>query len=91
MSSIYFERDGCGIPVNVVIAGASSVGKTSLIKRLNETTTRDRTDIPAYILPKISVNFKICRMQDLLQMANMGKNVYKNTDVLILLYDISSR
>jgi GTPase SAR1 family protein len=79
------------IPINVVIAGSSAVGKTSLAKRLNEGKTRDRVDPSSHLLSKVAINLKICRVQDLLQMANMGRNVFKNTDVLILVHDISSR
>jgi GTPase SAR1 family protein len=70
--------------LNVVVAGAKSVGKNTIVNLLDAEQTLDT------VSSRVKLTIQICRVQELLQMFNRGRNIYKNSDFLLLVYDISS-
>ena len=77
--------------LNVVISGASAVGKATISKRLVDPSTKEQAGFPMAVVSKVNLTMKICRVQDLLMLLNGGKNVFKSSDYLLLVYDITSR
>ena len=80
-----------GRSLNVVICGASAVGKATISKRLVDPNTKEQSGLPLAVVSKANLTMKICRVQDLLMLLNGGKNVFKSSDYLLLVYDITSR
>ena len=75
--------------LNVVISGASAVGKATISKRLVDPNIKEQSALA--VVSKVNFAMKICRVQDLLMLLNGGKNVFKSSDYLLLIYDITSR